>query len=536
MRKLALSLVSVVAAGALLVACSSSSSDKPDGSPGSETSVQFDGQGGSEGIVLPEGGTDDIGTPDGNPATECDPAYLGKLCEFKSCKTDTDCAGVGTGKCVQGICEDAPCGQKNTCLTLGSEDDGTTWGVCTCGCTPDDPATPLVVEDTCPELSKNMCSRELDVTSGTCQTDADCAQIPGFTCVNGKCSGKRAYCVHMCDPKLGSNTCDGKLACDPGAGATFGVFDKAICARKGCSKDDECAVDTGKICNPNTATDCATGERCMLLDVRGTGCTADTDCDTDYVCHDVGGGDKYCVYKEGRCSKAGKCDTQSGLCDSKPAGLFKAGAKVGDPCKSDLECDKNQSCMFELDFGKIYKKKGETCADDTECCSSNCQNGTCGDGGLCTTWYRNGYCTVVGCGFASTLTIRACDATSECNQIFSGGGRCQKKCTLADAASCRGNASDLFGDYECRDWSQLFLGGVQVTTGPVCDFGTWMPCDTFGTGASLDCTSVGGQGNPTNMKCRMLDKSVATNQQDPNGFCLDDTASGTATRNPLPTP
>ena len=46
-------------------------------------------------------------------------------------------------------------------------------------------------------------------------------------------------------------------------------------------------------------------------------------------------------------------------------------------------------------------------------------------------------------------------------------------------------------------------------------------------GTKLDCSSLGDQGNPTNMKCR--DRFTGLNksdQADPTGICLDDTASG----------
>jgi len=535
MRKL-VSLISILAVSAWLVACSDDGG-KTDGPPKGDGVITFDG--GGEGIVLPDGGP----PPDGTTPPSCDPAFLGKICEYKACKADGDCTGIGTGKCTQGVCEDAPCGQMNSCLTLGEEDNGDTWGICTCTCTPDDPNTPLVVEDSCPDQANHQCSREIEISAGTCQSDADCAQVgPGFTCKNGRCAGERAYCLKICDPKLGQNTCDGKLSCDLRSGARiFGLFDKAVCANKGCKADEDCPVDVGTTCDPQNASSCPSPQICSVLDIRGDGCTADTDCDTDYVCHDFGGGAKYCAYKEGRCAAPGKCDVASGLCDKKPATLSKAGAKVGDACTSDKDCADNASCLFQLDFGKIMKKAGTACADDSECCSGTCTNGTCATGEPCTTSYRNGYCTITGCSFASTLTIRACDADSVCNTWYTSG-MCQKKCTLADAASCRGNAQDLLGDYECRAFDNIQFSGAAgpIAPSPTCDFGTAMGCSVFAN-SSLDCTSFGDQSNtttpnPTKMSCRGLDNSAKSNKFDTNGWCLDDTASGTQQRSPLPTP
>ena len=47
-------------------------------------------------------------------------------------------------------------------------------------------------------------------------------------------------------------------------------------------------------------------------------------------------------------------------------------------------------------------------------------------------------------------------------------------------------------------------------------------------GTKLDCSSLADQGNPTNMKCRdRVSGVLKTDQADPTGICLDDTASGT---------
>jgi hypothetical protein len=525
MRKLVL-VVFASMAMIFAVACGDDNENGGDG-PG----PQFDG--GTEGLILPEGGTfPEGGAPDAG-GDECDESMLGKYCSFKACTSDTDCAGVGMGTCVQGTCADEPCGTINTCLTLGDEDDGTVWGVCTCHCTPDDYNTPMLVEDTCPTLSKHMCSERFTVTTGSCSTDADCASAgAGFTCVAGVCQGDQAFCMKFCDPTLGTNTCEDPQACTLRSGSTFGIYEHAICWNKGCSANSDCPVMTTETCDTHNDT-CTSGDKCWLLDYRGE-CTSDADCDTpDYWCKDLGGGYKYCVHVEGMCGKDGVCDTASGLCDAKPAALSNAAAKVGDACASDLDCAANQSCLNEMDYAKIYKKSGAACADDEECWSDACTGGTCEAGGLVTVGFRNGYCTISGCNYASTFTLGACGADADCNTLFSAG-ICQKTCTLADAASCRGNANDLYGDYECRDWSNL--GTTGITQGPVCDWGTSTPCSIF-EGAQTDCSYLGdmANSNPTNMECKKLDKTTATNQTDPTGYCMDDTASGDTIRSPMPT-
>jgi hypothetical protein len=116
------------------------------------------------------------------------------------------------------------------------------------------------------------------------------------------------------------------------------------------------------------------------------------------------------------------------------------------------------------------------------------------------------------------------------------GGLCFKTCSLTTAADCRNHSGDLFGDYECRGWNNLSLGGVPVTTAPICEEGGLFTCDFLST-SSLDCSSVGSSmSNPTNMACRSLGNTILTNSYDPLGRCLDNTASGTTYRSPLPTP
>jgi hypothetical protein len=146
---------------------------------------------------------------------------------------------------------------------------------------------------------------------------------------------------------------------------------------------------------------------------------------------------------------------------------------------------------------------------------------------------------VQGCEFSATLPTRACPSGSICNKLYAGG-LCQRSCSLGTASTCRGASGDLLGDYECRAWDNLAMGGVPVASGPVCDHGPSMPCNLL-EASKLDCTSVADKSNifvpnPTKMGCRSLGNIALTNPYDPYGFCLDDTSSGSQLRNPLPTP
>jgi hypothetical protein len=172
------------------------------------------------------------------------------------------------------------CGQSGTCLLTSAGK-----GVCGCSCTPDDSSTPLINEDSCPSGTNSVCI-EIEVTGGSSPT------------IN--------LCARKCNPTLGKNDCQAPLACNP-LSARFNFVD-AVCFYDGCTKDSDCPVTLETVCSVKNPTACASGDTCLALSSGS----------------DVG-----------RCSKAGKCDTASGLCA--PHSLGKAGANIGDSCKSDLE-------------------------------------------------------------------------------------------------------------------------------------------------------------------------------------------------------
>lgn len=373
---------------------------------------------------------------------------------------DTGAAPSTGSKCTSGSC-----GPGMVCLLIAG-----TWGVCTRTCTPDNPKTVLINEDSCPDKANNICGT-LQLTSGT-----------GY------------YCMRKCTPKPGKNDCAPGIACHPGSGYYSGNQMQPVCLLPGCVAAKDCPVTTGQACD-TTKNNCPAGQTCTR---RMSGSTI------------------------GVCAKPGVCDGGSGLCSTHGHG--KAAAKVGDPCASDLDCGGNMQCLMELDESKFLGTYGASCTQNSDCCSGICLYGSCAQG-PCVTRYRNGYCTVVGCSFASTLTIRACGAGSVCNHAFSGG-LCQKSCTLASAASCRGHGKDYWGDYECRAWNNIPINGVPASKGPVCDFGFTVPCKTWYSSGS-DCSAVGDATNSTKMSCRDLKGKVLSNKYDPDGYCHDTTASGT---------
>jgi hypothetical protein len=137
------------------------------------------------------------------------------------------CADTGRACSVTSQCDPG-----STCLkTVGA-----TLGVCGCPCTPDDQQTPLVNEDSCPDLSNNVC--------GWAPND------------------KQSYhCYRQCAPKLGTSSCAAGIACHPASAAFSGKLDQAVCAFPMCTSDTDCPVSTDKSCPCGSLEWCHNG-RC----------------------------------------------------------------------------------------------------------------------------------------------------------------------------------------------------------------------------------------------------------------------------------
>ena len=339
---------------------------------------------------------------------------------------------------------DKPCTKQSDC---GGSDErclkvaGEAKGYCTCLCTPDNRGTPLINEDTCP--------------GATTQQTSVCRGIKVG-------SGKRTnVCVRSCKPRLGASDCQPGRSCQPLSLVLTQNYSLPLCLGAACTADKECRVLTGSICSKQLP--CPAAETCLPA-VPGM--------------------------PHGACARAGKCDTNSGLCA--PHGHGKVTAKVGDPCKSDLDCAGEMSCDSRGGAGR--------------------------------------YCVTRGCACAKTLTHAACKAGALCNPLYPGG-LCQKACDLTKAQTCRGHKADKLGDLECRAWNNVvqFKGGPSITSAPVCDFGSSAPCVNF-KNTGYDCSLLGLKpSNPTAMACRDLSGKLLKDKFDTKGYCLDSTASGPAT-------
>lgn len=402
-----LALMVLFALGALVAGCSDDTKQPtPDG--GKKDTLRKEAAVGSEG-----GGGSDL-LPDTKPKTDLPPAdsKLGEGCgSAKDCSKDA-------ALCLM------PEGSKGV-------------GICSMECTGDDPGTPLINEDSCPN---------------------------GYLCASFAYTTKTYYyCLKKCTPSLTKNDCpaSSNRACHPSS-TRYGDLEVAVCWYLKCTDGKDCPV------------------------FSDTKCVIDSDCTSIAA-------DAFCDSSRYLCARPGKCEA-SGLCGNHSYG--KATAKVGDPCKNDFDCPPNGECLNEV-------------ADPN---------------GIGVSW-RNGYCTIPGCSFATSLTNAACPTGSTCNHLYYGG-LCNKTCKLDAATDCRNNSADKGGDYECYAWNNLVIGSTNVTAEPVCVNAASQTCDSLGT--KLTCASLGTEsGNTTNMDCRdRYTGVVKANKADPNGVCLDDTASG----------
>ncbi len=161
-------------------------------------------------------------------------------------------------------------------------------GICSMECTGDDPGTPLINEDSCPN---------------------------GYLCASFAYTTKTYYyCLKRCEPSLTKNDCPAtsNRACHPSS-TRYGDLDVAVCWYLKCTDGKDCPVFSDKKC---------------VLDSECTSVATDAFCDTSrYLC-----------------ARPGKCEA-SGLCGAHTYG--KATAKVGDPCKTDFDCPANGSCLTE---------------------------------------------------------------------------------------------------------------------------------------------------------------------------------------------
>ena len=263
----------------------------------------------------------------------------------RAIKPDRPVKVDGPTKCVQmglscGAAGSRCCsGMKCTKMPTGTS-------ICTRTCTPDNPRTPLVNEDTCPNAARAE-----------------------FTCSRVAASGSGGYaCLKGCTPRLGRNDCGKGVACHPRSTVYTGKVDRAACVYQACTGAKECPVYLNRTCS-----------------VGGPASQ----------CSGLGSG-AYCAPEDGnalsgRCARPGRCDAASGLCTSHTLG--KATAKVGSPCTSDLQCGNTMRCRTSYTSGGAF-----VTYPNGYCVVEGCTFGStlivrrCPAGSTCSLLYWGGVC------------------------------------------------------------------------------------------------------------------------------------------------
>lgn len=237
-----------------------------------------------------------------------------------------------------------PCTSSSGCcggLTCAQLPSGV--GVCTKPCTPDDPTTPLVNEDNCPNLASAMC-------------------------VNVDYPGSSHYCLQKCSPALYKASCPAGLACDPRSAALTREPKTAVCFYPGCKGPTDCPVRRSEDCNLALNT-----PQCV-----GLGPTV-------FCAPDLPGG------AQGKCSLPGMCETTSGLCLAH--GYGKPGAKVGDPCKDDLGCGGTMRCEQQSGGSSVVHARNGYCViEGCSFASSAYSLKLCVAGSTCQHFFPGGRC------------------------------------------------------------------------------------------------------------------------------------------------
>lgn len=323
------------------------------------------------------------------------------------------------------------------------------------------------------ESGLRVCSRRCtpDNPETPLTNEDNCPNNWELSCANiaGPYGGESYYCLRRCKPQLYNNPCPDGIACHPKDNQIDYDLQTSSCARPMCKDNRDCPVFLSKTC------------------------FSDQDCPASYFCAEDDSASAFGGLAQRRCATQGLCEQASGLC--RPASLAYKNGRIGDPCTDDLQCSRGMRCVFE-----IVDASGLAYA-------------------------RNGYCAIEGCVFADNIDHLRCPVGSSCQRLFPGGV-CYRSCEASDASTCRGFDNDSYADYECYDWSFLYLAGLDspVADGPTCEPAIY-PCDFFAGWA--DCSIIAEPGNAQNMRCRDPFSGQTLPEGSIGGVCLDDSASGT---------
>ncbi len=309
------------------------------------------------------------------------------------------------------------------------------------------------------------CADSCILETGFCVNNDDCCT--GLVCDGNKCTTCTQINTVSCDVTQQS-CCSGSMCrqsggCDPCTISAFCDQD-SDCQGWGCS-NTRCVNDS---CSPFT---CST--------VRGAICTNNSDCCEGLVCIPIKGSDKKkCMVREPydkSCSVEGQ-DCVSGFVCEEYSGHPKCRICAGHECSNDMDCQfpntlgcGNLKCSFsrnqhgECTPPTICKIEGETCVNNTYCCTglycsvkeSTCQyckgvdsqhveNYSC-----CESLYIKDPTTTKTCNFC--FNYNCLQSSEPCEVIGCAGSCINGRCLTFPACIGDGHQGCLTTDSSCCD-------------------------------------------------------------------------------------
>jgi hypothetical protein len=231
------------------------------------------------------------------------------------------------------------CTAGSCCGGLSCVIFGTNAKICTSTCTPDDPFTPLVNEDSCPNLAQYQCGNQYASTTSS------------------------HYCLRRCTPTIGQASCPAGLACHPKSVGYSADALEALCVYPACTQAKDCPVRLASSCgNPGGA---CTG-------AAGAFCAEDEDSLTGFTC-----------------ALAGSCDLKSGLCQPHS---FGGTGVVGAVCKDDRDCKAQMRCDRERFLGGELHARNGYCIIEGCAFAKTLPQRACPAGSSCQRLLPGGFC------------------------------------------------------------------------------------------------------------------------------------------------
>jgi len=292
----------------------------------------------------------------------------------------------------------------------------------------------------------NGCERDLNTVTfcGSCSIHADCPS--GFFCNVGTCEKKWAN-GHICsdDVQCSSSLCRDGVCCDSDCAGLCRSC--AILGSQGTCSYYAASTDPENDCNSELQSTCGQTGMCdatggCQLYASGTQCVAESCTGTTHEFADTCTG-------SGACNDNGSEDCSPYVC-------------AASTCRTD--CTINAHCVAgHFCSGGVCTPQaglGDPCTLDTECSTSQCEDGVCCNrdcGGACRACnlagnvgtcidHASGTDPEVGCGLC-----RVCDGSGTCTDAVNGTDP-KNNCSAQTPNTC-GRDGECDGAGACREWA-----------------------------------------------------------------------------------